>query len=947
MSSKSYFRYWGKAKPQDGGAAQFHLLPYHCLDVAAVGLQYLRRSPAFSRLLCQQLHWKDETVLEGWVAFWLAMHDLGKFSEAFQSQRPDLFTAIRGRVPGASKVYTLRHDSLGMLFWKDKLAERAAEERWFGPQTEYYACGLDYWARAATGHHGQPPHEDGSWCMHFHRHDDPAAIFEFTTDIRNLIFAEQNAAIPTMLDTESFEWASQRLSWWIAGLVVLADWLGSNTDYFAYRAGPEDPLSLREYWEHAKEQATVALDHSGVLPLNTGRALPFDALFPGIPIPSPLQTWAAAIEPSQGPQIYLLEDVTGAGKTEAAVLLAHRLMAAGQADGFFLGLPTMATANAMYGRIAQVYARLFEGNASLVLAHGQRDLVEAFAESVIPAGAVEIDRQQLDETASVRCSAWLADHNKRALMAPAGVGTIDQALLAVLQSRHQSLRLFGLFRKVLVVDEVHACDTYMQSVLENLLTFHARAGGSAILLSATLTQRMKQALLHAFAVGCRCEAPMMTVEDSYPLVTSWHSVRPDETSMSVIDTRNDVKRTVAVDYLCDETQVVAAIETALAAGKCVCWIRNTVADALEAYTMFKGKLPSGKLTLFHARFALRDRLHTESKILEMFGKDSTPVQRQGRLVIATQVVEQSLDADWDFVVSDLAPIDRLIQRAGRLQRHPRDPEGRRLQDPAAGDRRGEPRLCVFGPVWSEVPKADWFKSALKKAANVYPHHGQLWLTAKALQSGYFTMPKGARKLIEGVFGNDAEFPAALQYNADHATGLAFAAAGQAQMNGIKLDLGYVRGGVEWCSEAKAPSRLGEASISVVLARWETGRLMPWCEHKNLRHAWAYSTIRVAERLIAKTVEPKDSDRQGALQQAFLTLPGRGQWAVLLPLEQIDGVWIGQAWSKQAGRDEFVIRHWRYQADSGLVGLEAPDENSSGAHPATAGNVAFGKAGEPT
>jgi CRISPR-associated endonuclease/helicase Cas3 len=251
----------------------------------------------------------------------------------------------------------------------------------------------------------------------------------------------------------------------------------------------------------------------------------------------------------------------------------------------------MATANAMYGRIAQVYARLFEGNASLVLAHGQRDLVEAFAESVIPVGAVEMDRQQLDETASARCSAWLADHNKRALMAPAGVGTIDQALLAVLQSRHQSLRLFGLFRKVLVVDEVHACDTYMQSVLENLLTFHARAGGSAILLSATLTQRMKRALLRAFAVGCQSEAPMMAVEVAYPLVTSWHSVRPDgPAEYDPHRHTNDVKRTVAVDYLSDETQVVAAIEAALAAGKCVCWIRNTVADALEAYTI-SGQAP--------------------------------------------------------------------------------------------------------------------------------------------------------------------------------------------------------------------------------------------------------------------------------------------------------------------------------------------------------------------
>jgi CRISPR-associated endonuclease/helicase Cas3 len=136
----------------------------------------------------------------------------------------------------------------------------------------------------------------------------------------------------------------------------------------------------------------------------------------------------------------------------------------------------------MYGRISEVYQQLFAGDASLVLSHGQSRLVEEFATSILPAIDPEADGRQLDETAGARCAVWLAEHGKRSLLSPAGVGTIDQTLLAVLTSKHQCLRLLGLFRKVLVVDEVHACDAYMQRVLETVLTFHACAGGSAILL---------------------------------------------------------------------------------------------------------------------------------------------------------------------------------------------------------------------------------------------------------------------------------------------------------------------------------------------------------------------------------------------------------------------------------------------------------------------------------
>lgn len=914
MTTTSYFRYWGKAAPDHPGDVKWHPLAYHSLDVAAVGGEYLRRAPSVRAWLMRVLRIESEAVIERWLAFWLALHDLGKFSEAFQSQRPDIFQDLRGRAPDASKSYRLRHDSLGMLFWRDVLNQRAVDEAWFGPDTEFALDGLDCWMRAVTGHHGQPPQESGEfWEQHFDRRQDRTAILEFVAELRSLLVDDTVAAIPFAQDVEVFYRSSVELSWWIAGLAVLADWLGSNTDFFSYRVAPDPPLPLADYWKHARKQAVIALDAAGVLPVRNENELSFAELFPKIPVPSPLQDWVAMVDLRPGPQIYLLEDVTGAGKTEAAVMLAHRLMTTDCADGFYIGLPTMSTANAMYGRIADVYGKLFAGNASLVLAHGQRNLVDAFAASVIPSGPRNNDAQQADETATARCTAWLADHNKRALLAPAGVGTLDQALLGVLRSKHQSLRLLGLFRKVLVVDEVHACDAYMQGVLESLLEFHARAGGSAILLSATLPQRMKQALLNAFALGCRLSVPE-SASRSFPLITQWCSAIPERLVEKDLLTREDVQRTLAVRCISNEDEVISVIDAALAAGKCVCWMRNTIADALVAYARFKGRLSADRLTLFHARFALRDRLRTERKVLALFGKRSTPMRRRGRLVIATQVAEQSLDADWDFIVSDLAPIDRLIQRAGRLQRHPRDKHGQRLRNPASRDERGEPCLWVFGPDWSDEPTAKWFKEAFPKASGVYPHHGQLWMTAKALRRGTIAMPDDARQLIESVFGEDAEIPEGLQTNADAAEGRGYADASVAQQNTVKLATGYVRGGIDWWSEAKTPSRLGEASINVLLACWEGDRLRPWAEGK---HGWAYSTVRVAERLIARRAESSSVKREAVIEQLLLTLPGKGRWSVLLPLDKTSLGWIGEAWSASGRYKGERLLQWMYDPANGL------------------------------
>lgn len=913
-----HLRYWGKAQPAQAAASTYHPLVCHCLDVAAVGQQFLHRQPLLTRRMAQRLAISEQQLVR-WLCFWLTLHDLGKFSEAFQSQREDLFESLRRRRPDPSKPYTMRHDSLGMWIWTDVVCSAVIEQGWLGDFSADHRDGLACWARAVTGHHGQPPIEGGSWKQHFHVSDDRTAVTSFTVDMCRLLLGGEFEPLRGF-DPDEFHAASLELSWTVAGIAVLADWLGSNTTFFPYLDLSAQPLDLAAYWHEAQQHAKRALDASGLLTRPRAVARPLAELFPVIQAPSPLQAWASECPLQPGPQIHLLEDVTGAGKTEAAVMLAHRLMAGGMADGFFIGLPTMATANAMYGRVTQVYAKLFDGDASLVLANGQRHLVEAFAASVLPRDAPEHDRAQADESASARCAAWLADHSKRALLAPAGVGTIDQALLAVLQSKHQSLRLLGLTRKVLVVDEVHACDDYMLGVLKTLLAFHARAGGSAILLSATLPQQMKQALLNAFASGCAAGSAgdlpahhkLIVQAQAYPLATSWSGLLAQALHETPITSRPEVCRTVQVNAVTTEDEATTVVLQALASGQCVCWMRNTVADALAAHRRFRALVPPERLMLFHARFTLRDRLDMEDAVLACFGSRSGPGERQGRLLIATQVVEQSLDVDFDVVVTDLAPIDRVIQRAGRLRRHVRDESGQRLP-PGQADRRGTPTLWLLQPPWADSPAATWFKQTFPKSSKVYANHAQLWLTAQALRPGQFSMPADARRLIEAVFG-ESDIPEGLRANANAADGQGYADASQARANTIRPALGYERGGIDWWGDAKTPTRLGEASTTVLLARWDGERLRPWAEGQ---HAWAYSSLRVAERLIAEAAPPADARLAAAIESLTPELPAQGRWSVLLVLTPQAGGWAGAALSQADKPGQRRQRRWLYDHQRGL------------------------------
>ena len=224
-----------------------------------------------------------------------------------------------------------------------------------------------------------------------------------------------------------------------------------------------------------------------------------------------------------------------------------------------------------------------------------------------------------------------------------------------------------------------------------------------------------------------------------------------------------------------------------------------------------------------------------------------------------------------------------------------------------------------------ISDARWFKAAFPKAAAVYAHHGQLWLTARALRAGGFAMPDDARRLIEGVFGADAEIPPGLDANAMAAEGQAFASQGQAQMNTLKLAGGYTRGGIDWWSEAKTPSRLGEASSTVALARWVDGRLLPWVDRS---HGWAYSSLRMAERLIAETAPDLDAQRQAVIEATQAALPAQGRWTVLLPLTETPQGWVGEAMA--AARKGQAPRRlaWCYDPERGLRLFEPDARNTA-------------------
>ncbi|MCK9623085.1 MAG: hypothetical protein M0R47_21430, partial [Methylobacter sp.] len=305
-------------------------------------------------------------------------------------------------------------------------------------------------------------------------------------------------------------------------------------------------------------------------------------------------------------------------------------------------------------------------------------------------------------------------------------------------------------------------------------------------------------------------------------------------------------------------------------------------------------LESEQLMLFHSRYTLHDRKTVEDNVLSLFGKKSSANSRQGKVLIATQVVEQSLDLDFDVMISDLAPIDLLIQRAGRLHRHVRDSAGNFIGESGQKDQRSPPTLFIYSPSLEQAPAQDWYKAVFPKANGVYPHTGQLWRTAMLLANKkQWRMPEDARELIETVYSeDDTDIPESLKKASNEAEGEHWAKISLANMNALKPEQGYTFSDNAWDEDAHIPTRLSEDSVTIYLAVWREGKLLPLVSAD--RYAWDLSSVNIHAKRINGLPE-LSADLAQALKQLREQEKIFDEYSFILPLRPLSDIeWQGLA-----------------------------------------------------
>ena len=460
----------------------------------------------------------------------------------------------------------------------------------------------------------------------------------------------------------------------------------------------------------------------------------------------------------------------GDGKTEAAWYVADRTTAALGQAGAYVALPTMATSNQMFDRVAGFLAHRFPDEpVNTQLLHGHAALSADFralreegrrylSELAIPGDAGDAP----SDAPGVLAASWFTSR-KRGLLAPYGVGTVDQALRSVLQTRHFFVRLHGLAGKTVVLDEVHAYDAYMSTLLERLIAWLAAMGSTVVLLSATLPLARRERLVRAYLDGIDTAATVSDAATSaiasdggttapapvpYPAVTTAIGGAVATVAVEASDRgRKELALVWRADGGATAERLGPDLRAALIDGGCAAVVCNTVGAAQRLYEGLTAWFADDELLLFHARFRYEERERIEQEVLEKFGKPGTGERPRRCVLVATQVVEQSLDLDFDLIVTELAPVDLVLQRAGRLHRHER--EGA-LARPAG---LRTPVLWIAGPEEADrlpdFPRADTW---------VYAEHVLLrsWLALR--DQAAIRIPEEIPGLVEAVYDDDRPCP---------------------------------------------------------------------------------------------------------------------------------------------------------------------------------------------
>lgn len=725
--------------------ADGHLLAWlplldHLIDVAACFVRLcacrsIRR--ALERSAGRKLTSRDIERL----AVLVFLHDLGKANSGFQAKRWLLSQVPQGWPSPAG------HGGQALDLFRGEgflapLLECLPLEALYG-----WGDAIPALFRASVSHHGRPiaDPDPGDWPRANWKQVigadgqavyDPAPVLteigQRALDLYPDAFATGGEPLP---DTPAFGHL-------FAGLVQLADWLGSDTQFFPLSNGIRDRAQDAPAFA---EQAVMALglDATGWQAGLVKTSPCFEAVFDGY---SPYPIQAAMADVALGPLV-VLESETGSGKTEAALWRFVHLFQRGEVDSLYFALPTRVSASQVYERILAAVGHLWPIDPPVTVralpgyagADGQEP-------KALPQFKVLWPDEPTDAEAHRR---WAAESPKRFLAAPIAIGTIDQALLGALQVRHSHLRHALLARSLLVVDEVHASDPYMTALLERLLKAHLGCGGHALLLSATLGAsararylglgaQVKDAL-PAFDVACQMPYPALADRDGLRGIAS-----------------TTPAKTVAWDVrdLIDDPEAIArlAIEAASVGAK-VLIVRNTVPAALAVFQALEALIPTadwlfavnGVATLHHSRFSREDRPLLDQAIQAQLGKHRSP---GARIVVGTQTLEQSLDLDADLLITDLCPVDVLLQRIGRLHRHQRPDDERPLAYRTA-------QAWVLTPLGQDLSpllkRAQHGLGPFRDGDGIYPDLRSVEATCRLIQERpTISIPADNRVLVEAA-----------------------------------------------------------------------------------------------------------------------------------------------------------------------------------------------------
>lgn len=695
----STLKFWAKTT-EDGqpGISVFH----HILNVGNVAQQIVNsRTNTLS-----YFNLKPEVI-----AVMAALHDIGKISQGFQSKSAKWLEQT-----------SMKEVSIAQG-WQNLECDHAKVSQ-FTVQNLLLQDGMKtknaiHWAIAPGAHHGflHRPSERGLQESHGMKNDEWEQ--ERQRVAKHLINV-LNGELPTAEISRESE-----CLWWLAGLISVSDWIGSDETFFPVDQDLELQDSIR--------CAQVAVETIGFTIPKARSDLSFEQLFSFSP--NDLQNKAEAVITKPG--IYVIEAPMGMGKTEAALACTYRLICEGKANGIYFALPTQATSNRIHLRVNDFIRKIWPDGLDTRLIHANSWLMENLCQ---PEPALTTKGKEIDDARAGRD--WFASA-KRALIASFGVGTIDQALLAVVAAKHFFVRRFGLAGKVVILDEVHSYDFYTGTLIRVLCETLEKLGCTVILLSATLTPERRAALL---GITDALET------DDYPLISGRQS---NGVFITPQPAQSPEERKFHILFIKRENALHDAWQQACK-GACVLWICDTVKSAQQTYGQFSELCKNGKgseIGLLHSRFPLYRRQELEEYWMEALGKDGDKKGKRpkGCVLVSTQIVEQSVDLDADLLVTELAPTDMLLQRIGRLWRHPR--ETRAIERAECWILKEAVSLDELRPMGKKEIRKKLGAKAWVYAPYVLLRSLEVWL---ALDGQDITIPHEIRTLLKATYAEHDE-----------------------------------------------------------------------------------------------------------------------------------------------------------------------------------------------